>query len=559
MKFSWRIVCLAAALSGASPSHAAPSLRIRARTRLVLDTIARAPDGVRIAVRLLDTSTGETLGHRPVAISIEGPAGFYRYAEATDWNGRVEFRAPLHAGHYDLRLAAGSDADHAAPDPLQQTLDLGRRQPCIELAAPTALNPDATTMTLGIVATDCELMAGQRPPAEVDFRVDIDGQAVASGHTTGGRSQVELPSHRLGARGRQIEVGVTFAGDDRYAERTVTTKVALLGMPALVLGRAKESHGGRYTIDGELRFEEPIAGGGTIDLVEESDDDATGERRAPLARLAVAERQAFVLGDVMLAVGVHRVRARFVPHSALLLPVTSDAISIVVRPAPPLTWLWPPLAALGVSLLVPLVMRRRARAPTPDSPRPRPPAPARPRDDDSVHVLVRDALRLRPLVGVVVAGSNGTSTTDAEGVARLDPQTTFASCALPGFLPRRIELSTKLAGVLVLDLVSRRELAYREFLAAAARVGRGVPIDGERATPREILERLQHKAILLAPLPELTAVLEALYFGRDYDHTPESDAALEVLAQRLGAIAGTATPPPHTPAPPPRPRSEPLS
>lgn len=513
---------------------AAPVLHVRARSRLLLESISRTPSGARIAVRLVDALSGEALGRRTVAISIDGAngaTGFYRYAEPTDWSGRVEFRAPLLAGQYELRIASGSDADHAAPDPVTHALDLGRRQPCLAISVPPSLAPEATTLSIAITATDCELMPGFSPPADVRYRVDVDGVGVAEGELSGGRATVELPGYRLGAVGREVEVKVTLPADARYAERSQSAQVALLASSQISLDEATRGDGG-YRVSGRLRFAEVAVGSGALELYEEDAADR------PIARQAATGSGPFVLERVPLAEGAHRLRVRFVPHSALLVGSFSAPLTVVVRVTPPLGWLWPPALALCVGALLPMLRRSKSRVPGPRPPR-RPAIPS-PAATSGMRLLVRVAGRLTPLA-VAVETDAGVVHTGADGMVEIDPRSTYVACAPPGYLPRRLELAARPSGVLVLDLVSRREQAYAAFLGAAHRLGRGVALDGERATPRQVLEAVSHKTLVAEPLPALAIDLERLYFG---SADAPIDEALANLTARCDAVAPPRAAPP---------------
>ena len=67
---------------------------------------------------------------------------------------------------------------------------------------PPLLAPEATALSIAITATDCELMPGYSPPADVKYRIDVEGIGVAEGELVGGRATVELPGYQLGAVGR---------------------------------------------------------------------------------------------------------------------------------------------------------------------------------------------------------------------------------------------------------------------------------------------------------------------------------------------------------------------
>lgn len=549
--FCRRASCFLLVLLVAGSAWAAPTLRVRARTRLVLDSLQRSPSGVVVLVGLVDALTGEGLPGRAVAISADGAAGFYRYAEPTDGAGRVEFRVPLNAGEYDLRIAAGSDADHAPPDALTHHLDLGRRLRCLTAQVPPSLPVDATALSIQITATDCDLVRGFAPPTDSLFRVDADGQEVASGRLSSGRATVEIPRHRLGPPGRKVEVRVVLPPDPRFAESSTSTEVAIPVAASLELTAAEPRDDG-YVVRGRLAFDPVGVQSGTVSLFEAGDSEAS---HPAIARLAVPGPGSFEFPRVELAAGSHELHALFAPHSSLLVGATSAGLPLVVRPPVPTGWLLPPLIALGLGALSALLSRRNklaaaARAWTTARRRDRSSDPGR---ADQVglglELVVRDAVRRTPLPRVEVRSEAGVHLTDAQGRVHFEAAPSFVECSPPGYRLRRLELGGQRPGSLVLDLISVRELAYGEFLAAAQRLGRGLSVDGERASPRQILEQLAHKAILLDPLPQLVDELERLYFGA----SAPPGAALEALAARLAAVAPAS--PSATPLDPRQPRS----
>ncbi len=547
--FFRRASCFLLLVLLAGSAWAAPTLRVRARTRLVLDSIERTPSGVIVLVSFVDALTGEGLASPAVAISVDGAAGFYRYAVPTDGAGRVAFRVPLNAGEYDLRIAAGSDADHAPPDALTHHLDLGRRLRCLSAQVPPTLPVEAAALSIQISATDCDLVRGLAPPTDSLFRVEADGQEVASGQLSGGRTTVEIPRHRLGAAGRKVEVRVTLPPDPRFAESTTSTEVAIPAAASIELDAA-EPRGDGHLVRGRLTFEPLDVQSGTVSLFEEGDSEAS---RPAIAQLAVPGPGPFALSRVELAPGAHQLHALFVPHSSLLVGATSSALSLVVRPPVPTGWLVPPLVALGLGALASLLSRRsrlarsaRASSSTQSSGGS---SRAGGAGQAGLELVVRDAVRRTPLPRIEVRTDSGSHVTDAQGRLHVEPAPTFVECSPPGYRARRLELGAQRPGSIVLDLVSVRELAYGEFLAAAHRLGRGLSVDGERASPRQILEQLAHKAILLEPLPQLVDELERLYFGA----AAPDGAALEALAARLAAVAAAS--PGATPLDPRQPRS----
>src|SRR6516164_168719 len=86
-----------------SNAHAEePVLHVKARTRIDLQSITRYPGGILVRGTLFDSALDEPIPGRTVAIAVDGPNGFYRYAEPTADDGSFRWRVPLAFGTYSL-------------------------------------------------------------------------------------------------------------------------------------------------------------------------------------------------------------------------------------------------------------------------------------------------------------------------------------------------------------------------------------------------------------------------------------------------------------------------
>src|ERR1700761_9279475 len=100
-----------------------PVLHVRARLRVDVEAIERAPGGLVVRGRLLDDASEEPVAGRTIAVSVEGEHGFYHYAEPAGPAGTFRWHIPLPLGSYHLHIAAGGDGDYAAAPPIDRTLD----------------------------------------------------------------------------------------------------------------------------------------------------------------------------------------------------------------------------------------------------------------------------------------------------------------------------------------------------------------------------------------------------------------------------------------------------
>jgi hypothetical protein len=66
---------------------AEPVIHVKARTRIDVLSVVRVPGGIVLRGALVDTGLEQPIPGHPVAVSIDGPNGFYRYAEPTSDDG----------------------------------------------------------------------------------------------------------------------------------------------------------------------------------------------------------------------------------------------------------------------------------------------------------------------------------------------------------------------------------------------------------------------------------------------------------------------------------------
>ena len=123
-----------------------PVIHVRARMRLDVDAIERVSDGVAVRGFLRDDAGDEPIAGRTIAISLEGPNGFYRYAEPSAADGSFHFRAPLPLGEYRLRMGTGGDADYVAAPRIDRLLDVAKRTPTLTLTVPERLPANASSL-----------------------------------------------------------------------------------------------------------------------------------------------------------------------------------------------------------------------------------------------------------------------------------------------------------------------------------------------------------------------------------------------------------------------------
>jgi hypothetical protein len=249
-------------LALAGSAAAAPVLDVRARTRLLIDGVARTGSGVRVRGGLTDASSPEGVSGREVLVTVEGQ-------DATATTGR--------AGRFDVYVVAtgtrvsvaarfAGDDLYAASSFDARVYDAARAQLSLEIEAPGEVDATADTTEAVIVATSEEgpevvrvaLHAGEASGAGV-----LRDLGVATSDEKG-VARVEITRASLGRPGEKRLVA-RFEGSDSLnpaeAEATFVlatgTQIADLELPDLPI-----RHERRFAVSARLIDSEgaPVSG-----------------------------------------------------------------------------------------------------------------------------------------------------------------------------------------------------------------------------------------------------------------------------------------------------------
>lgn len=536
-----------------------PVIHVRARLRIDLDSVERAPGGLTVSGSLRDDATDEPVAGRTVAISVEGDHGFWHYAEPTGPDGGFRWHVPVPLGAYRLHLGAGGDGDYLAPAAIDRTVDVSRRTPTVTVQAPARIAAHAPSLHVVVEAHETD---GLGPPRAFDGHawISIGGRGRTDLLVQDGHGEVDELGP-FGRAGQRVDVTATVAATDERNGATGTRSVLLTSPTSITLDVDEK----RVAADDELGV------GGIL-----RDDDGPVahvavvvglENGADLGRFTTDERGRFsgAIRTRELATGSVFLEARYAPLEDWRDASVSPTVPVEVLPAPPVA-LWPYVVSPTLTLLAALVVfaardrrwrryfavarraRRIAAAPA-TSPGltegRRGILSSLRRPDHGISGFVVDAAddRAIPAATLVARTADGQShaaTVDERGrfaFEDLPPGPLVVEAAAPGYvaerfsrtLPHRGELRN--ARVRLVPVRARIFDAWRRAVAPLY----PTPRAAETMTPRELLEHLERRRLVPnESMAALTSRVEAAVWG---PHPPSTDdlADVERLASALKA------------------------
>ncbi len=538
-----------------------PVLHVRARTRIDLQSVVRVPGGLMIRGALFDNALEEPIPGRVVAIAVDGPNGFYRYAEPTSDDGSFRWRVPLPLGRYVLRLAAGGDEEYAPAPVLERTIDVERRSPVLTLLTPENISSreEKLDAVVEIREPDEETNGAA---SELPIVVLVDGRVMARGATRAGRLDFELPVHELGKPGARVTLSARFDGDALRNPAQASRTIRVTTPTTLTLTSTGES----ASVDEEVAFSGRLsddAGPIPAAIIELS--------RRTLSPIGAPHTVATVLTDVDgryraqvrasdLGSGRVAIEARFGALGGYREPSRSSALELTIHSASlhanPI-YLVPPLltalALLGLAVARrrpwrELATRLRARVARPaplsgfSEGRTRLLRTLRPANDFGLTGQVCDSANGQPIEGatlvVNIGGQNRSALTDGNGQFSLEalPAGTLAvAVAAVGYVSERFHRTVPHRGelrgarVLLVPILSRIFAAYD----SAAQPLAPAPCLTGLWTPRELLEHVRGRRLVTDDLAQLTAVVEAHCYGPlipDVEALAEVERLVEVVS-----------------------------
>jgi hypothetical protein len=542
-----------------------PVLHVKARMRIELQSVVRVPGGVVVRGALFDSALEEPIAGRTVAIAVDGPNGFYRYAEPTGDDGSFRWRVPLPLGRYTVRLAAGGDDEYAAAPVLERSLDVERGTPTLTLIAPESVSARASEVHIAVEMRDAadqldeaDIPRGRPgPPAELPVTLLLatgqEPRPFGSGVTRFGRLDFTVPMHELGKAGQKVTLTARFDGD-AMRNPTQAVRTLLVTSPTILtvsVDPERAAPDDELTFSGKLGDTDGPVVSGMIDLevgrnsVGSAVTDGQGRYRTRLRGAALG------LGPVAVQA---RFRAQGHREASAAGPVTITVRGASFHASP--WYLVPPLltalALLGMAVArrrpwVAVAARIRARAARQ--------APSsglsegrtnilrtlRPANDFGLAGQVCDSATLEPIVGatlvVDIGGEHRSAVSGGDGrfaLEALPAGTLGVEVAAAGYVSERFHRTVPHRGelrgarVLLVPIRARIFAAYDR----AARPLLPKADQGEVVTPRELLAHVRGQRLVTDDLASLTSAVEGHVYG---PRTPDLEALAEVesLVERV--------------------------
>jgi hypothetical protein len=538
-----------------------PIIHVRARLRIDLDAVERVPGGLVLRGSLRDDATDEPVPGRVVAVNLEGPGGFWRYAEPTGPDGNFHWRVPLPLGAYELHLGSGGDNDYVAAAPIERSIDVSRRTPTVTVQVPGRIAAHAAALHVVVEAHESD---GLGPPRAFDGEVwlAIGGQPRTSYALEDGRAESDEKGP-FGRAGTRVDVTATISPDSERNGASATRSV-LLTTPttlSLVARPDRVSPDGEVIVDGYLHDDDGFIAGAEI---------VVGlENGADLARFTTNDGGVYegTIRGRDLPSGAVFLEARYRPREDWRDASVSPTVPLELLPAPPAA-VWRYVVSPALTLLAALVVfaardrrwrRWLARARRARRLSTLPSAATMPgltesrrgilsslrRPDFGLSGVVVDAADDRPIPTATLVARPADNVPRAAAVdergrfafEELPPGPLIVAVAAPGYvsehftrgLPHRGELRG--ARVRLVPVRARIFDAWRRAATPLAPPGRAA----ETMTPRELLAHVDKKRLVPhEPLAALTALVEAAVWGARAPST-EDLAMAEDLAADLKA------------------------
>ena len=544
----------------ALPAAAAPVVTIRARTRVVIDGVARIGDHVQVRGTLTDAATGEPVSGEQVRVEAGGETA----VGTTRNDGTFFAHLPLAEGEFEF-VASYQDSDFQGGSEARQvsTVGKGRLQLRLDLPPEVEASDEAAPLT---IAAESE---GNPVAVTVEVATADGAAGVARGVArvdTGpdGRAVVQIPRAKLGGPGEK-RIVVRFPGDrvfnpaETEGHLLVMTDTILrdLETPARALRYEADLRVAGKLVDGEGR---PVVGavvalelkGARADEAS-TDGDGRFEFEMPAAKLGVGpasmalqhvSRVAWRRGFDLPARVVFVLEPRPVPLAYPIGAFAVTAFGLLAfalwrlrpfgRPKPPGKTPTetadgaapaPPVLAPGLKVARPGLISSLRRA-----------------YDHGVSGNVRDCVRqsgvpwATVLFGetVVSCGPDGEFT-----VEELPAGDCLLTARAPGYVTFSLRITLPHRGELRgihIDLVPVRELIFNRYQEVAAPLLPDVALWG-KWTPREILAHVRGKRPTGA-LGALTDLVEDAYFSVRAPDEAVIPAADDAVARARAELAG---------------------
>jgi protocatechuate 3,4-dioxygenase beta subunit len=565
------------ATAGSVARAAAPILDVRARLQLDVARVGRVGEFFVVRGTVRDDA-GTPLADRRVTVRVIDPdlpavvpIGVVTFTTAA---GHFEVNRPVAAvadARWRVTVEVDGDEHHAAPPPVDKTVDLRRRAVSLAVAGPASVAPSAKAMRVEVALGD-DGGDDDDGPTLAPVSLFVAGVRAAEVRLDRvGRGETTLPLEAALLKRGALVIEARYPGDSTRAPAEGRTEVRVLSTTRLQLELAGDElpRDGRLVATVTLSDDEGAVAGEPIALVEVS---ATGERDEAAAPLAAGVtgadgRVRLELAGGALGLGPRFVEARYQPTSRTRAPSRSALVPLTVVGARggTLVFYAVPLALVGAVLAARLVRARRARGSEERRRRPtrrehdaalsgggtlveaRPTllAALRAANDLGVAGRVEDGRTGAPLQGARVLITDGAGVrreveTDAAGrfaVEGIAPGAIALTIEAQAFVPEEIARELPHRGELrglVVKLVPIKERVLAAWRALALPLLPN-PAQAATLTPRELLALARRRFLLVGDdgaLASLTALVEEACFG---PRAP--DLALLAEAERRCASA----------------------
>lgn len=200
-------------------AHAAPTVTVRARTRLQIETVHRTTVGVRVIGKLLEIGTGTGVPDKLVRLRIEGQ----ELTTRTAGTGRFEAEFFLAQGAYELSARFGGDTEYDESSLENFRFDVGKETLSLSVRARTTVEPGEPGLEVTVEATT---PSGPQAVTVTVHAGDLGGalRAVERAETDAatGKGSVLVSRTLLGQPGEK-RLRVEFPGNDAFNPASAET------------------------------------------------------------------------------------------------------------------------------------------------------------------------------------------------------------------------------------------------------------------------------------------------------------------------------------------------
>jgi hypothetical protein len=132
----------------ATTAGAAPTIKVKARTRLSIDGVSKIGGGARVSGRLLEVGNGEGLQGAMIFVTVDGR----QQGLSTRSGGRFDADFSLDLGEYMLDVVYPGDAEHGRAEVRDYPFSLRKRTMQLTVRAPAEVDDTAPSFGVTVEA-----------------------------------------------------------------------------------------------------------------------------------------------------------------------------------------------------------------------------------------------------------------------------------------------------------------------------------------------------------------------------------------------------------------------